>query len=328
MTCVRWYSPSFAYRQEVEVVGALMSPARFSIIITCHDQFHVIADTVSSALAQSFADKEIIVIDDASTDGSCELLGAFGDEIRLVRLDQNHGMTEARNAGSAVATGDYLVFLDGDDMLKPWALTIYDRIVRTYDPKLILANLTWFEGEPPRPLQLDVPAEIRLVRYENVVEKDRTFRSCGSAIVADAKTFALLGRFTKSVKWMPEQDLLAKFAYHGRTVQIIDPCTVYYRLHTANTIHDVPKMIQGCYQLVAAAEGRIQPAGLGARLRSYPLIGGPAFYGVKRAYRAGLYLEASKLLVRAWPSVTAAAVARLSAILFGHRPIETIPVQA
>lgn len=126
---------------------------------------------------------------------------------------------------------------------------------------------------------------------------------------------------------MPEQDLLAEFAYHGWAIHVIDPCTVYYRLHATNTIHDVSKMIQGCYQLVAAAQGRIQPASLSARLRSYPLIGGPALYGVNRAYRAGLYLEASKLLARAWPSVTAAAVARLTANLFGHRPIETIPVQ-
>lgn len=305
-----------------------MPTARFSVIITCHNQFHLIADAVNSALAQSFASREVIVIDDASTDGSYELLGVFGDEIRLVRLDQNQGMTEARNAGSAVATGDYLVFLDGDDMLKPWALTIYDRIVRTYDPKLILANLTWFQGQPPRPLQVDVPAEIRLVRYEDLVDKDRTFRSCGSAIIADAKTFALVGGFTKSVKWMPEQDLLAKLAYHGRAIQVLDPCTVYYRVHTSNTIHDVPKMIQGCHQLLAAAQSRGAPESRSDRLRRYPLIGGPAFYGVKRAYSAGLYMEASKLLIRAWPSVTAAAVARLSVNLFGHRPTETISVSA
>lgn len=130
--------------------------------------------------------------------------------------------------------------------------------------------------------------------------------------------------FTKSVKWMPEQDLLAKFAYCGRAIQIIDPCTVYYRVHDSNTIHHVPKMIEGCYQLVAAAESRTEPVRLGARLRSYPLIGGPAFYGVKRAGGAGLYMEASKLLMRTWPSVTAAAVARLGVNIFGGRPTETI----
>jgi hypothetical protein len=303
-----------------------MSEARFSIVITCHNQFHLIADAVNSALAQLHPNREVIVVDDASTDSSYELLGAFDDEIRLLRLEQNQGMAGARNAGASEAIGEYLAFLDGDDMLKPWALTVYDSILRSYNPKLILANITWFQGEPPRPLELDVPAEIRLVRYQNVVEKDRTFRSCGSAIVIDRKTFASVGGFTKSVRWMPEQDLLAKLAYCGRAIQIIEPRTVYYRVHTTNTIHDVPKMIQGCHQLVTAAQGRMQLASLGARLRSYPLIGGPAFYGVKRAYRAGLYMEASRLLVRAWPSVTVAALARLSVSLFGHRPIETIPV--
>jgi glycosyltransferase involved in cell wall biosynthesis len=265
-----------------------------SIVVTCHNQFDFIDATVRSALAQENPNCEIIVFDDASTDSSFELLGAFDNQVQLIRLDRNQGMSGARNAGADAASGKYLAFLDGDDLLKPWALTLYERLVRAYDPKVILANMTWFRQEAAQPLQLDTPSEMNVVRYENLVEKDRVFSSCGSAVVLERETFARVGGFTPSVKWFPEQDLLAKLAYSGRTIQIIEPRTVFYRVHSSNTIH---------------------------------MIGGPAFYGVKRAYRAGMRSEALKLLLRAWPCVGAAALARLAALAFGQRPIEHLTVQ-
>ena len=82
-----------APEKHLYVAGCSMSAARFSVIITCHNQFHLIAEAVNSASTRSFADKEVIVVDDASADGSDELLGAFSDQIGLVRLDKNVGMT-------------------------------------------------------------------------------------------------------------------------------------------------------------------------------------------------------------------------------------------
>jgi glycosyltransferase involved in cell wall biosynthesis len=320
---VTFLAPAFGKEQ---VVPASKFASKFSIVITCHNQAQLIRETVESALRQQHANKEMIVVDDASTDGSAQLLRAFGDQIRVLTLEKNHGMTAARNAGAALATGDFLVFLDGDDVLKPWALPVYNRIVQAYDPKLILAGLTWFMGETPH-AEAEAPAQIRLVCYENIVDKDRTFRCSGSAIVAHRMTFISAGGFTHGVLWMPEQDLLAKLAFCGRAIQIIEPCTVFYRLHTSNTIHDIPKMIQGSYQLLAAAQARMQRSSLASRIRCYPLIGGPAFYGVLRAFRAGLYKEASKLFFKAWPEVTVAAMARVGSAIFGTRPIETLPMR-
>ena len=299
----------------------------YSIIVTCHNQLDFIGDAVRSALSQTYTNREVIVVNDASTDCPLELLGAFGDEIKLVNLERNVGPPEARNVGAAVATGDCLVFLDGDDLLKPWALAIYDQILRTYNPRLILANLSWFRGEPPIPPQPDVPPEIRVVRYENMMEKDRSYRPCGSAVVIDRKTFASVGGFTSDNWWMPEHDLLAKLAYGGRSVQILEPCTVFYRIHASNAIHSAPKIIEGCNQLVSAVRRRMAAEDLGSRLRCYPLIGGPVLYGAKRAYRAGLYGEGVKLLARSWPYVIVTVLTRLWASFLGLRPIETLVVE-
>ena len=88
-----------------------------SIIIPCHNAAPWLAETLESAVAQTWPKKEIILVDDNSTDGSLEL--ARGYESRGVRVltQSNRGAAAARNAGLAAARGDYLQFLDADDLL-------------------------------------------------------------------------------------------------------------------------------------------------------------------------------------------------------------------
>jgi glycosyltransferase involved in cell wall biosynthesis len=106
----------------------------FSIVITCFNQSGFIGSAIRSALLQSLPAAEIIVVDDASTDGSRELIRSFADSIRLIELAVNRGAVEARNLGAETATGEYLVFLDGDDLLVPWALEIYSQLITARGP--------------------------------------------------------------------------------------------------------------------------------------------------------------------------------------------------
>src|SRR5215469_10781174 len=93
---------------------------RFSIVVTCYNQVDFIGAAVKSALAQNIhLLREVIVVDDGSSDGSRELLESYGESIRYCPLPHNLGAVEARNEGAALASGEYLVFLDGDDLLMP-----------------------------------------------------------------------------------------------------------------------------------------------------------------------------------------------------------------
>ena len=71
----------------------------FSIIITCYNQAAFIREAVESALNQSFMEKQIIVVDDFSSDGSIQLLRQYNDAIRLIALQRNVGAARARNLG-------------------------------------------------------------------------------------------------------------------------------------------------------------------------------------------------------------------------------------
>lgn len=91
-----------------------------SIVICNYNYGHFIADAIGSALSQVGGVKEVIVVDDGSTDGSVQVARSFGDRIRLV-TQANGGQLAAYNAGFEQVTGDVVVFLDSDDRLLPQA---------------------------------------------------------------------------------------------------------------------------------------------------------------------------------------------------------------
>jgi glycosyltransferase involved in cell wall biosynthesis len=90
-----------------------------SVIVPCYNGAAFLEETLRSALAQSYAQVEVVVVDDGSTDSSPEIARRF--PVRYIR-QPNRGLCEARNVGIRESKGDYLVFLDADDRLKPRAI--------------------------------------------------------------------------------------------------------------------------------------------------------------------------------------------------------------
>lgn len=89
-----------------------------SIIIPCYNAERYVAEAIQSALDQTYPNKEVIVIDDGSTDGSLEVIKSFGHKIRWETCP-NRGGSAARNRGIELARGEFIQFLDADDLLHP-----------------------------------------------------------------------------------------------------------------------------------------------------------------------------------------------------------------
>ena len=87
-----------------------------SIIIPCYNADHYVAEAIQSALDQTYGNCEIIVIDDGSTDSSLEIIKGFGNRIRW-ETGPKRGGCAARSRGLALASGDWIQFLDADDKL-------------------------------------------------------------------------------------------------------------------------------------------------------------------------------------------------------------------
>ena len=86
-----------------------------SILITAYNAEETIAYTLESAVAQTWQRKEIIVVDDGSTDRTAEVVRQFKD-VKLVSTE-NHGLSGAQNNAFPLSQGDYIQYLDADDLL-------------------------------------------------------------------------------------------------------------------------------------------------------------------------------------------------------------------
>lgn len=93
-----------------------------SIIMPAYQCESTIEESIRSVLAQTYSAWELIVVNDGSTDGTSAILSSFAEKdsrIHIITLKQNRGVAEARNRGAEVASGEWIAFLDSDDLWIP-----------------------------------------------------------------------------------------------------------------------------------------------------------------------------------------------------------------
>ena len=132
--------------------------ALVSIVIPSYESARWVRDAVASALAQTHPSCEVIVVDDGSTDGTAALLtAAFADVIQIVR-QPNRGLAAARNAGLGRAQGEYVQFLDADDLLLPEKIaTQVAALEHAPDFDVAFCDFAWLEEGRLRPSSMHVP---------------------------------------------------------------------------------------------------------------------------------------------------------------------------
>jgi len=96
-----------------------LEPADVSVIIPTFNRSKWVSEAVDSVLHQTLKPREIIVVDDGSTDDTADVLDGYGDAIRVLRLKENRGVSAARNRGIEAACCRYVAFLDSDDLWLP-----------------------------------------------------------------------------------------------------------------------------------------------------------------------------------------------------------------
>lgn len=120
----------------------------FSVIITAYNIQEYIIYAINSVLIQNYHFFELIVVDDGSTDATFDLATKRLENAvnSKVIKQENRGPGGARNTGISAATGDYVVFLDGDDWLMETALSVFKFRAET-NPDAIFCNRIWFNEE-------------------------------------------------------------------------------------------------------------------------------------------------------------------------------------
>jgi glycosyltransferase involved in cell wall biosynthesis len=113
-----------------------------SIVLPTYNRADVIERAIASVRAQGHADWELIVVDDGSTDGTCERIEGCDPRLRLVR-QENQGTAGARNTALRLCKGDYVAFLDSDDAWLPHHLELCVRFLEAHPGEAFVTNELW-----------------------------------------------------------------------------------------------------------------------------------------------------------------------------------------
>ena len=194
-----------------------------SVVIACYNGAALIPEAIRSAQAQTVPPREIIVVDDGSTDASREVIAALPG-VRLI-AQANAGVSAARNRGAQAAVGEWLLFLDQDDDLPPDALAIFERTVAAHPGYSIYYGAIETERQGGRGWRISgspgcegpVPAAMRANLY-------RVQILAPGAMLIQAEVFRRAGGFDSRYDSVEDQDLyirlgrLAEFKYCGAPV--------------------------------------------------------------------------------------------------------------
>ncbi|MEJ2687508.1 MAG: glycosyltransferase [Gammaproteobacteria bacterium] len=268
-----------------------------SVIIAVYNGGSTVGRAVDSVLAQTYPAKEVIVIDDGSTDHTPGVVRSYGSAVRYLRTE-NRGVAAARNSGAEIAEGNWLAFLDADDWYYPQRLEWHARIIRRHpDLDFATGDFEYRNGDDQlmgrsmeatelgrRLLGLATDGEVIMERemFGDFVSKH--FGDTHTLSVPK-KLFSAVGGYPTKYQVCEDVHFLIRLCAHSGRVGVICRPMAVYRIHGQSATRSDPVHAQR--QTVAAlTEVRKDLVGAGRELRG----------GVDRALRAARLDLASALL--------------------------------
>jgi glycosyltransferase involved in cell wall biosynthesis len=200
-----------------------MSQPLVSVIIPSYNYGQYVGQAVESALAQTYSNVEVIVVDDGSQDDTRLRLAHYGDRIRYV-YQENQGLSAARNTGIREAQGDYVAFLDSDDAAHPRKLELQLAYLMKH-PEVDLIASEMVSDEPIQWIDVgnsELPATV--ISLEAMAIKPRF---APSSVVAHKKCFAAVGTFDTALRSVEDREMWLRIATQFTMARIDLPLTWY-----------------------------------------------------------------------------------------------------
>jgi glycosyltransferase involved in cell wall biosynthesis len=220
---------------------------KVSIIIPTYNRADMIGDAIQSVLEQVCTDWELIVVDDGSVDNTRQAVESFSDpRIRYI-YQENKGLPGARNTGIRASTGEYIAFLDSDDLFLPEKLKLQAAVLNQ-NPETGLVASGWTE----------VDAQHRPVRTLQPWRLGRGLRlsdwlySCPFnvlTVLVRREWLDRVGLFDEQQYYVEDWDLWLRLAY-ARCRMAWEPAVVCLRtIHEGNMVHNAARMSEGLFRM-------------------------------------------------------------------------------
>jgi glycosyltransferase involved in cell wall biosynthesis len=267
-----------------------------AVIIPAKNAAAYIGETIASALAQADV-AEVIVVDDGSTDETVAIVQAIRDRRLRLMMNDASGVSAARNLGARTARGDWLMFLDADDRLRPDAVTTLLTAAKTAPRAVLVYGDYNTIDSAGRTIGRRGLLKGRLKPSGRVLERlaAGNFIVNGGIMLIRTDGFRATGGFDVSLRYCEDWHCWCRLAATG-DFAYVPKLLLDYRLHTANTMNAAVRAPQDFFPAVARVFddelilGKL-PAGAAPRLRQAAEIH-LVTYAATQAVRFGRYREA------------------------------------
>ncbi len=199
---------------------------KFSVIIPVYNAGKTVARAIESVLAQSLPAHEIIVVDDASTDDTFDIVsGRFSDKVQIIQKITNAGGSVARNTGMNAAAGDYIAFLDADDIWHKDKLALLGTILESNRGIRLFYHPYTREDLSRKKL----PENIVVYKLPFVKLLPANIIATSCAVISNDKDF----RFEPTMRYTEDYDLWLRIGYKHKIYFIDIPLTQIFRPFTS-----------------------------------------------------------------------------------------------
>ena len=203
--------------------------AHISVIIPAYNQGHYLAEAVQSVLDQTYSNFEIWIIDDGSTDNTAEIARGFSDPRVNYIYQSNQGLSAARNTGLRQARGDYISYLDSDDLFLPEKLECLVAAIQQNPAWGMVAGHAVIIDEngvrTGNTYTLPIPAPTEKLLLGNPLH-------VGSVLVSRSWQIKA-GEFDESLRSYEDWDMWLRLAKMGCNFGFVEKPVALYRFHTA-----------------------------------------------------------------------------------------------
>ncbi len=220
-----------------------MNTIIFSVVIPVFNGESFISDSINSVLNQTINNFEIIVIDDKSTDSTLKILEAFGNKITIITNSQNRGASFSRNQGIKTAKGEYIAFLDSDDLWIPEKLSSQLAVLIKHPEAGLLfsdCKLIAFEDYKPESLIIEQDlTKFKLIGFSEVFSNPYFHTS---TIIANRSLCLDINCFREDLITAEDIDFCLKLAKKTTTIKMFSVLTIPRR--RVNSLGDLPQSYQ------------------------------------------------------------------------------------
>jgi CDP-ribitol ribitolphosphotransferase len=274
--------------------------AKISVIVPLYNVEEYIETTIEELLKQTYKNVEFILVDDGSSDRTYDIASYYATQYPQIRVvkQQNQGPSAARNHGLRLATGDYLCFVDSDDVLPEDALEIMYKAAIEHDADLVMGPMVRFNSKKRWFISIQVQKGVNKPGEKTIFSHPGLLYAMGPCAKLYKRELVKNIYFPEHIRLGEDQPFVLHAYLNAKRIYTVDSVVYHYRARegdnaslTQTALHSPLESLNDLYEMVAMANKQLAP---------YPDL--QAYY-LERVIRCDIWPRCRSAIVSGTPDI-------------------------